>query len=163
MRPRPIVLVAALVLALSALLGASFEAAQVTRMANERTTTITMEEAVRDASATLPANGLGYQMTAAQLEPTSRHFTFTSPTGGSFDEDQAQECLVIPPLPRLPLPCRYYPVWVVSFSNDSCTAIVAINALTGRFAGGSMGGDSACALSPFSLEAPAPWFKPSWG
>lgn len=127
---------------------------------------ITQSEAIADAMKQLPNGGTGYRVLEAQLEPSSKHFEFVGPNGMELGEDQVQECLVIPPIPRLPLftVCRYYPVWVVAFSSPTCNADVAINAYTGRFAGGGSGSGTAsfeqCQLVP---ESPTiTWFQPTW-
>ncbi len=131
---------------------------------------ISQEAAVADALRQLPNNGAGYRVVKVELEPSSKHFDFQAPNGDDMGQDGVTECLVIPPLPRLPLItfCRYYPVWVVALSSPSCEVIIGINAYTGRFAGGgtatssfsSSSGDQ-CALTP---EAPdVNWFQPMWG
>lgn len=137
--------------------------AQEQRVASQPVAPISMSEAVRDAMPALPDNGRHYRMTAAQLEPSSRHYVFTTPSGGSFGSDSTQECLFIPPFPplRILTTCRYYPVWVVAFSGSGCEAIVAINAYSGRFAGGGSGGDTSCSLNP-PVPPATPWFEPAW-
>lgn len=159
----------AAVLAASALVaaGAGGIYAQEQRTARQPVAPISMHEAVADASAALPDGGRDYRMTAAQLEPSSRHYVFTAPNGGSFGSDSAQECLYVPPLPplRFLTTCRYYPVWVVAFSSPDCEVIVSINALTGRFAGGGAGWSGRpadCGLNP-PLPPATGWFVPTWG
>jgi hypothetical protein len=154
------VLLAAMLAALALLvLGAQTE-----RAAHQSATPISRQQAISYAIQMLPDRGRGYELTVAELEPTSKHFDFTSPSGNRFSEDAVQECLVFPPLPPLAFlrQCRYYPVWVVSFSNRACETVITINALSGRFGGGGSGGRGACGLNP----PPVPdhrWFQPTWG
>ena len=128
--------------------------------------------AIADAMKQLPNNGAGYQVVKTELEASSKHFEFVGPNGNSYSEDSAQECLVMPPLPRLPglEPCRYYPVWMVALSSAKCQTVIGINAYTGRFAGGGSATVATqsqapsmddCAITP---EAPdVHWFQPMWG
>src|SRR6202035_3452331 len=118
--------------------GALAVAAGTYREASRQPVLISGAQATADAMKALPNQGTGFTVVTVQLEPTSKHFEFTAPGGQGLGEDQVQECLVVPPLPRLPLitPCRYYPVWVVVVTNQGCDAAIAINAFTGRFGGG---------------------------
>jgi len=122
--------------------------------------TISEQEAIAAAMKALPANGLGYQVAAVQLEPSSEHFEFSTVGGNQFGEDQVRECLVMPPLPPLPFltPCRYYPVWVVAVSSQTCDEVIAINAHTGRF--GGAGGN--CEISPGGGDTTTSWWQATW-
>jgi hypothetical protein len=124
---------------------------------------ISEQEAIADAMKALPANGAGYRVVVAQLEPSSKHFEFSSANGQQFGEDQVRECLVLPLVGKVPFlsPCRYYPLWVVALSSQTCDVDIAINALTGRFGGG---GDD-CEVSPFSPGGggTTSWWQPVWG
>jgi hypothetical protein len=152
-------------------LGAVVVAADTQRAASEPSKPISEQEAIADAMRQLPNNGAGYKVVATQLEPSSQHFDFLGPNGERVGEDQVKECLVIPPLPPLPFltPCRYYPVWVVALSSQTCNVDIEINALTGRFGGGgggsapsTSGASGSCEISP-SGEATAPiWWQPFW-
>jgi len=150
----PVLLAAVALLVLSA---------QTERAAHQPASPISRQQAISYAIQMLPDRGRGYELTVAELEPTNKHFDFASPSGKRFSEDAVQECLVFPPLPPLPFltQCRYYPVWVVTFSNQACETVITINALSGRFGGGGSGGRGACGLNP----PPVPdhhWFQPTW-
>lgn len=163
-----------LALAVLLAMGGMVVAANTQRVASQPSKPISEQEAVADAMRALPNNGAGYTVLATQLEPSSRHFDFSGPNGQRFGEDQAKECLVIPPLPPLPFltPCRYYPVWVVVLSSQTCDVVVAINALTGRFGGAganyrgdaqsSSGAPGSCEISPGGGDASPGWWQPVW-
>lgn len=132
---------------------------------------ISNREAIADAMKQLPNNGAAYTVVAVELEPTSKHFEYSG-ANGRFGGDLAQECLRIPPLPPLPFlsPCRYYPVWVVDLTSQSCDVTIAINALSGRFAGAGTGYRGVlpisgsvenCLIRPGS--ASETWWEPVWG
>lgn len=125
---------------------------------------ISRADAIALASPSLPDDGRGYAVTAAELEPTDQHFVFTSPSGGTFGGDDSQECAVFPPLPPLPFwkICRYYPLWVIDFSREGCEIIVAINADTGRFEGGSEVGDPSTCGSIRPTAPSPPLFQLTW-
>jgi hypothetical protein len=156
-------------------LGAVIVIADSERVASRPSKPISEQEAITDAMHQLPNNGAGYTLVAVQFEPSSKHFDFSGPNGQGFGEDEVKECLVIPPLPPLPFvtPCRYYPVWVVALSNQTCKVVIAINALTGRFGGaGGEGyaGDAqptstaaeSCGIEPGSGSTAPGWWEPVW-
>jgi hypothetical protein len=163
-----------LTLAILLALGGMVVAADTQWAASRPSSPISESEAVADAMRQLPNNGAGYTMEAAQLEPSSRHFEFSGPNGQGFGEDQVKECMVIAPLPPLPFltPCRYYPVWVVALSNQTCDVVIAINALTGRFGGGGTGyrgsaqstssAVDSCGFNPGGGASTPGWWQPVW-
>jgi hypothetical protein len=177
-RPLGRVVFVLLTLAILLALGGMVVAADTERAASIPSKPISEQEAVADAMRQLPNNGAGYTVVATQLEPSSSHFDFVGPNGQRVGRDQGKECLVIPPLPPLPFltRCRYYPVWVVALSSQTCDVEIEIeiNALTGRFggAGGTYGGSApstssasdSCAISPGGgATTPDPWWQPVWG
>ena len=135
-------------------LGAVVTASASTTVA--RPATISRDQAVAAALAQLPGHGAGYQVLKTELEPDSRHFTFTGIDGSGFGQDSVEQCLIIPPLP-VRFACRPFPVWVVEVRSTSCNATIAINGYSGRFGGA---GTDSCEIVP--VESPAPWFVPSW-
>lgn len=165
-----VLLTAAILLAL----GVVVVAADTQTAASAPSKPISEQEAIADAMHQLANNGAGYTVVATQLEPSSSHFKFTGPNGQGFGEDEAKECLVIPPLPPLPFltPCRYYPVWVVALSTQACDVVIAINAHTGRF--GGAGSDyrgtppantidfGNCGITPGGGGANLSWWQPGW-
>jgi len=167
-RPFGRVVFVLLTLAILLALGGMVVAADTERAASIPSKPISEQEAVADAMRQLPNNGAGYTVVATQLEPSSSHFDFVGPNGQRVGRDEGKECLVIPPLPPLPFltPCRYYPVWVVALSSQTCDVVIEINALTGRFGGGGGSGPSTCAsaISPGGgATTPDPWWQPVWG
>jgi hypothetical protein len=163
-----------LTLAILLAVGGVVVAADAQSVGSRPSSPISEPEAVADAMRQLPNNGAGYTIEAVQLEPSSSHFDFSGPNGQGFGEDQVKECLVIPPLPPLPFltPCRYYPVWVVALSSQTCDVVIAINALTGRFGGGGAGSRASaqstsspvdsCAFSPDAGPTTPGWLQPGW-
>ena len=143
-----------------ALGGATAVLANAQRVAGDSAGPISEQEAIADAMKALPADGAGYRVVAVQLEPSSEHFEFSTVDGQRFGEDQVRECLVIPPLPPLPFltPCRYYPVWVVAVSTQTCEMVIAINAHTGRFGGGG----GSCEISPGGGDITTTWWQATW-
>ena len=165
-----VLLTPAIVLAL----GVVVVAADTGWEASKPSAPISEQEAVADARRELPNDGAGYTVVATKLEASSKHIDFIAPNGQGFGEDQVKECLVIPPIPPLPFltPCRYYPVWVVALSNQTCDVVIAINALTGRFGGGGAGSkgsapstsnpSDSCEISPSGDATTPTWFQPMW-
>jgi hypothetical protein len=173
-RPLGRVVFVLLTLTILVALGGMVVAADTARVASKPSQPISEKEAIAAAMHDLPNNGAGYTLVAVQLESSSKHFDFSGPNGQGFGEDEVKECLVIPPLPPLPFltPCRYYPVWVVALSTQTCSVVVAINALTGRFGGagaGYQGGaqpnstaSDPCGISPGGGGTTPSWWQPVW-
>jgi len=165
-----VVVTAAILLAL----GVVVVAADTQQAASAPSRPISEQEAITDAMHQLPNDAAGYTVVATQLEPSSSHFDFSGPNGQRFGEDQAKECLVIPPLPPLPFltPCRYFPVWVVALSTQRCDVVIAINAHTGGFGGAGesyRGTDQAtstafdsCGITPGAAGTTLTWWQAGW-
>jgi len=173
---RPAGRVAMVFLAAALLLTASgiVVVASTQHEASRPTQPISRQQAIVNAMSHLANHGAGFTVVAARLAPSSSHVDYTAPNGQGFGIDGAQECLVIPPLPPLPFltPCRDFPVWLVALSSPNCDVIIAVNAHTGRFAGGgasnqgpglsTSGALDGCPIDPGAGEAAPVWLQPVW-
>lgn len=147
------------VLALRAV-GVSVDAAAGYWEASKTPHPISEQQAIADAMRLRPDSGYDYDVIATELEPTNTQYTFFDPRGEGLFRGEMKECMVIRPLLpwRFLSSCRHYPIWRVALSNQTCTVVVAIHALTGR----SLGVHSGRAPVQVIQWGDAPPAPPEW-